>query len=143
MANQQILLEQILRKVVEDLILGPQPIRSRNATHTRHLVHVDQRPAPGEPGAVLAVDEHHPRHDADVMLPAMAELMPPLAFDDFRFVDLVDGPKVFVSFIEEDGLEDVLLVGHGRFVRVMVHAELVLVVSAVKGHFYLCHIFGV
>ena len=48
-----------------------------------------------------------------------------------------------LAFVEEDRLEDVLLVRDGSFVGGMVHAELMLVVGAVKGHFDLLHVFRV
>lgn len=143
MAYPKILLEQILCEVIKDLILSSQSVCRRNAAHTGHLMHVDQRPAACEPCAVLAIDEHHAWHNADVMLPTMTKLMPPFAFYDLGLVDLVDGPEVFVVFVEEDGLEDVLVVGYGRFVCVMVHAELMLVVGAVERHLYFLHVFWV
>ena len=77
------------------------------------------------------------------MLPAMAELMPPFSLYDSRRVDLIDGPEVGVSVIEEDRLEDVVVVGDGGFGGIVVHAELVLVVCAVEGHFNFGHVFGV
>ena len=48
-----------------------------------------------------------------------------------------------MSFVEEDGLEDVLIVRDGSFVGGVVHAELMLVVCAVEGHFDFLHVFGV
>ena len=39
-----------------------------------------------------------------------------------------------VRLVEEDGLEDVAVVRHGCFAAVLVHAELMLIVRAVKGH---------
>ena len=77
------------------------------------------------------------------MLPAMTELVPPFSLDDSRRVDLIDGPEVGVSIIEEDGLEDVIFVGDGGFGGIVVHAELVLVVCAVEGHFDFRHVFGI
>lgn len=77
------------------------------------------------------------------MLPAMAQLVPPFSLDDGRRVDLIDGPEVRVAVVEEDGLEDVVFVGDGGFGGVVIHAELVLVVGAVEGHFDFGHIFGV
>ena len=142
-ADPEILLEQILSKVIESFILRPEPIRRRDAAHARHLVHVDQRPAAGEEGVVFAVDEHHAGHDAHVVLPAVAELMPPFALDDLGLVDFVNGPEVRVGFVEEDGLEDVVFVGDRGFVRVLVHAELMLIVGAVERHLDLVHVFGV
>lgn len=52
----------------------------------------------------MTLEKHHTWHDADVMLPAVAELMPPVELDDFGLIDAVDGPKITLSFIEEDGL---------------------------------------
>ena len=73
----------------------------------------------------------------------MTELVPPFAFYDFGRIDLIDGPEVGVAFVEEDGLEDVVVVGDGGFVGVVIHPELVLVVCAVEGHFDFLHVFGV
>lgn len=77
------------------------------------------------------------------MLPSMTELMPPFAFYDFGLVDLVDGPEVAVGFVEEDGLEDVLVIGDRSFIGVVVHAKLMLIICAVKGHFDLLHVLWV
>ena len=55
MTNPKILLKKILRKIVKFHILGPQPIRRRNPTHTRHLMHINQRPTPRKEGVFLAV----------------------------------------------------------------------------------------
>lgn len=118
MTNQQILLQQLLRKVVKNLILSPQPPRRRDPTHARHLMHIHQRPTARERrpgGPARFIDEHHIRHDAHIMLPAMPELMPPFAFDNLGFVDLVNGPEVGIGLVEEDGLEDVVFVGDGGF----------------------------
>ena len=73
----------------------------------------------------------------------MTELVPPFPFDDFVGIDLIDGPEVGVAFVKEDGLEDVVVVGDGGFVGVVIHPELVLVVCAVEGHFNFLHVFGV
>ena len=143
MANQQILLEQILRKFIEHLILRPQPIGRRNARHARHLMHIHERPTPREPGPSPSIEEHHPWHDTDVVLPPVPQLVPPFAADDLVRVDLVDGPEIAVVFVEEDGLEDVVLVVDGGFVGAVVLPELVLVVGAVEGHFDLLHVFRV
>lgn len=77
------------------------------------------------------------------MLPAMAELMPPFTTDDLALVDLVNRPQVAVGLVQENRLEDVVFVWHGGRGGVVVHAELVLVVGAVKGHFNLLRVFGV
>ena len=77
------------------------------------------------------------------MLPAVAELVPPFSLYDGGRVNLIDGPEVGVAGVEEDGLEDVIVVGDGGFVCVVIHAELVLVVCAVEGHFDFVHVFGV
>jgi len=69
--------------------------------------------------------------------------VPPFTLDDLGFVDLVDSPEVGVGFVEEDGLEDMLVVFDGCFVCAVVLSKLVLVVSAVESHFDLVHIFGV
>lgn len=152
MTNQQILLQQILREIVENHILRPQPIRRRDPTDTRHLMHIDQRPAARERGMRIPpgpIDEHHVGHHAHVMLPPMPELMPPFLLYDLGFVDLVDGPEVGVCLVEEDGLEDVVFVGDGGFTGsggaavCGILAELVLVVCAVEGHFDLVHVFRV
>lgn len=143
MTNQKILLKQILREIIKDLILSPQTIRGGNTTHTSHLMHIDQRPASRKPRAIFPVQEHHPRNNTHVMLPPVTQLMPPFPLDDLALVDLVDGPEVAVGFVEEDGLEDVLVVGDGGFVGGMVHPELMLVVGTVEGHFDLLHVFGV
>ena len=94
-----------------------------------------------------AINEHHIRHHAHIVLPAMSQLVPPFSLNDFRFVDLVDGPEVGVILVEEDGLEDVVFVGDGRFMgrwrRGRVLAELMLVICAIKGHFDLVHVFRV
>lgn len=150
MTDQQILLQQILGQIVKNLVFGPQPIRRRDPAHARHFVHVHQRPRARESGVRVAagtVDEHHVRDHPDIVLPAVAELVPPFAFDDFGFVDVVDGPEVGMRFVQEDGLEDVVFVRHGRFVgggrggRVL--TELVLVVGAIEGHLDLPHVFFV
>ena len=83
------------------------------------------------------------------MLPSMSQLMPPLPFNDFGLVNLIDGPQMRVCFVEEDTLEDVVFVGDRGFVWGGVPAvdgvlaELVLVVCAIKGHFDLVHVFFV
>ena len=73
----------------------------------------------------------------------MSQLMPPFPFDNFIRVDLIDSPEVGVAFVKEDGLEDVVVVGDGWFVSVVIHPELVLVVCAVEGHLNLLHVFWV
>ena len=73
-------------------------------------MHINESPTAREPSPITAIEEHHPGDDADVVLPSVTELMPPFAADDFVRVDLVDGPEVLVVFVEEDGLEDVVLV---------------------------------
>ena len=95
----------------------------------------DQCPCRGEPSVVLAVDEHHAGNDTDVVLPPVTQLMPPFAFDDFAFVDLVNSPEIPVGLVEEDGLKDVLVVRNRRLIGIVVHAELMLVVGAVECHF--------
>ncbi len=140
MTDQQILLEQILSKVVETAVLGPQPPRGCDPAHARHLVHIHQRPAAREPRAPPPLQEHHPRHHAHVVLPAVAQLVPPFSLDDRGGGDLVDGPEVAVVGVEEDGLEDVLVVRLGGHGGVVVLPELVLVVCAVEGHFDLLHV---
>ena len=143
MTNPQILPKQILRKIIKLDILRPQPIRRRYPTHTRHLMHINQRPTPRKERVFLAIQEHHTRNDADVVLPSMTELVPPFAFDDFVGIDLIDGPEVGVAVVEEDGLENVVVVGDGGLIGVVIHPELVLVICAVKGHFDFLHVFGV
>lgn len=106
-------------------------------------MHIDQGPTPRKQRTILPIQKHHARHNPHIMLPAMAELMPPFALDDFGFVDLVDSPKVGVGFVEENGLEDVLIVFNGGFVCAVVLTELVLVIGAIKRHFDLLHVFGV
>ena len=73
----------------------------------------------------------------------MAQLVPPFPFDHLVGVDLIDRPEVGVAIVKEDGLEDVVVVGDWRFVGVVIHTELVLVVCAVKGHLDLVHVFWV
>lgn len=92
MDQAQVFPHQILREPIKRHVLGPQPIRRRDAAHTRHLVHVHQRPGAGIQGGVLAIDEHHAGHDADVMLPPVTELVPPLLENDLVFGDMVGGP---------------------------------------------------
>lgn len=62
--------------------------------------------------------------------------MPPFPLDDLALVNLVNGPQMAVRLVEENGLEDVMLIGNRSvfvvIVGVTVHAELVLVVGAVK-----------
>ena len=48
-----------------------------------------------------------------------------------------------MPFIKEDGLENVIVIWDRCFIRVVVHAKLVLVVGTVEGHFDLLHIFRV
>ena len=143
MTNPKILPKQILRKIIKNLILRPQAIRSRYPTHTRHLMHIHQRPRPREEGIFLPIQKHHTGDDTDVMLPSMTELVPPFSLDDFAAVDFINGPHVRVCFVEEDGLEYVVVVWDGVFRSLVVHAELVLVVCAVKGHFDFLHVFRV
>lgn len=92
MTDPQILLKQILREIIEFLILSSQPICSSYPAHTRHLMHIHQRPGSSEEGAVLAIQEHHAGYDAHVVLPSVAQLMPPFRLDDFGFVNVVYGP---------------------------------------------------
>ena len=106
-------------------------------------MHINQGPAPRKHRAVFPIQKHHPRHDAYVVLPAVPKLVPPLAFYDLRLVDLVDGPEVGMGFVEENGLEDVLVVRLRRLICVLVFAELMLVVCAVEGHFDLGHVLRV
>lgn len=143
MTDPKILLKQFLSEIIKLLILRPQSVRRRDTTHTRHFMHVHQCPTARKERVVLAINEHHAWHDPYVMLPAVAQLMPPLPFDDLRLINLVDGPEIRVGFVEEDGLENVIVVGDGCFVCVVVHAELVLVVCTIEGHFDLCHVLGV
>ena len=73
----------------------------------------------------------------------MTQLVPPFPLNYFVRVDLIDRPEVRVACVKEDGLEDVVVVGDGGFSGIVIHAELVLVVCAVEGHFNLLHVFGV
>ena len=143
MTNPKILPKQILREIIELHILRPQPIRRRNPTHTRHLMHIHQRPTTRKECVFLAIQEHHTGNNTHIMLPAVAELVPPFSLYDGRRVDLIDGPEVGVAGVEEDGLEDVIVIGDGGFIGIVIHAELVLVVCAVEGHFDFVHVFGV
>lgn len=77
------------------------------------------------------------------MLPPMPQLMPPLLFNHLALVNLVDRPEVPVALVEEYRLEYMLVVRYGCLVRAVVHAELVLIVAAVEGHFDLFGVFGV
>lgn len=63
----------------------------------------------------------------------MAELVPPVAFDDLVLVNVVDCPEVALALVEEDCLVDWLERDCWRSWRLV---ELVLVVAAVEGHFY-------
>jgi len=143
MTNPQILLKQVLRKLIKPLVLRPQPVRSCNPTHTSHFMHIDQRPTPRKERVILPIQEHHSRYNPYIMLPSVAQLVPPFTLDDLGFVDLVDSPEVGVGFVEEDGLEDMLVVFDGCFVCAVVLSKLVLVVCAVEGHFDLPHVFGI
>lgn len=67
----------------------------------------------------------------------MAKLMPPILANDFRRVDLIDGPQMGISiFVQEDGLEDVVF-------EIDVLWELRLVVRAVETHLEFGLVFGI
>lgn len=92
-----------------------------------------QCPRSGEKGIVTSLQKHHTRHDLQIMLPAVAQLMPPVALDDLVLVNAVDCPEIAFPLIEKD----CLVYGLGlRFWRTARLLELVLVVAAVEGHFY-------
>jgi len=134
MANKQVLAKKFLREIIKLDILRAQPIRRRNPAHTRQFMHIHQRPAAGKQRFVPPVDPHHARHDPEVVLPAVAELVPPLARDDLGGVDLVDCPEISVGSVEEDGLKDVIFVWDRTDAGGAVFPKLVLVVGAVEGH---------
>ena len=142
MNQAQILPHQILREPIKRHILRPQPIRGCDAAHTGYLVHIHQGPRPGIQCRVLAIDEHHPGHHTDVVLPPMPQLMPPLLEDDLIFGDLIRGPEVRVRLIQKNRLKHMFLerlrgfIARGPFLAagVRVLAELVLVVGAIEGH---------
>jgi hypothetical protein len=59
---------------------------------------------------VLAIQELHPRYDLVVMLCPMGLLLPPFLVYPLFLGDLVDRPQVRAAlFVQEDGLEDVVL----------------------------------
>jgi hypothetical protein len=70
----------------------------------------------------------------------MPELMPPLSFYYLALVDLINRPKVFITFVQEDTLKDVIFEGDWGCLGIMIHLELVLVVRAVKGHLNLLRV---
>ena len=142
-ADQKVFLQQLLRKVIKDLIVGAQTVRSRDTGHTCHFVHVDQGPAPCEDGPVLPIEEHHVGHHPHVMLPPVTELVPPLLLNHFGLVNLIDRPQLPVALVEEDGLKDVVFIGDRGLLRLVVFAELVLVVGTVERHLDLRHVLGI
>ena len=103
----------------------------------------NKSPGASKVGMVLAVDKHHVRHDPYVMLPPVPQLMPPLLLDDLALVDIVNRPEMPVGLVQENGLEHVLPVRYRRLIGVMVHPELMLIISAVERHFDLHWVFGV
>lgn len=58
---------------------------------------------------IPSVEEHHAWNHAKVVLPAMAELVPPVLLDDFGIVNVVDGPEMLLFLVQEDGLVDWLV----------------------------------
>lgn len=98
---------------------------------------VDEGPGGGVAGVLVALEQPDPGHDEEVVRKGVAELMPPVLADDLCRVDVVNGPEVPIAlFVEEDGLEDVVLKRDlGR--------ELGLVVCAVEAHFQLAAVLGV
>lgn len=116
---------QILR------VLRTQVHSRGDARHDGDFVRVDERPCGRKARALLALEEHHPGHDEDVVRPRVAELMPPVFADDLAFVDLIDAPEMAVAvFVQIDSLENV-------FVEIHLRRELALVVRAVEAHFQL------
>ena len=77
------------------------------------------------------------------MLPAMAELVPPLALNDLLFINPIHGPQMPLRLIQKDALKNMSLVLHRRFVRAMVLPKLMLIVGAIKRHFDLLRIRGI
>jgi hypothetical protein len=68
------------------------------------------------------------RHNANIVLPPVPKLMPPLFLYYLALFNLINRPKMLVAFVQEDTLEDVILVRNRERLRVTVHSELVLIV---------------
>ena len=73
----------------------------------------------------------------------MSQLMPPLLFNHFTLVNLINRPQMPIALIQENALENMILVRYGGFVRIMIQSELMLVVGAVERHLDLVRILGV
>lgn len=85
------------------------------------------------------MEEHHAGDDAEVVLPAVAELVPPVGLYDLGLVDVADGPEVALLLVEEYGLVDGVVAAVAAAAAVLLGVgvfELVLVVAAVEAHFY-------
>ena len=95
-------------------------------------MHINKRPGSSKPCPVFAVDEHHAWYNPDIVLPPMAELMPPLTFNDLALVDLINGPQVALRLVKKDRLEDVPVELYWRLISIVIHSELMLVVRAIK-----------
>ena len=61
-------------------------------------------------GVPLAVDEHHPRNGAGVVLPPVTLLFPPLFIYPLLLVDVIPRPKLLGTVpVQEDRLKNMLL----------------------------------
>ena len=69
--------------------------------------------------------------------------MPPFSFNYLALIDFINCPELLVTFIQENALENVVLELNGCYFSVMIYAELVLVVRAIKGHLDLSGVPGV
>ncbi len=74
------------------------------------------------------------RNNPQIMLPAVAKLMPPLLLYHLAFIDLVDSPKVTVTFVEKDALKDMTVVWNRSSLGIMIHPKLMLVVGTIERH---------
>ena len=77
------------------------------------------------------------------MLPPMSQLMPPLFLNHFTLINLINCPQMPVALVQENALENMILVRYGRFVRIMIQSELMLVVGAIERHLNLVRVLGV
>ena len=102
-----------------------------------------QCPTPRKPGPILPIDEHHVRYNPHIMLPPMSQLMPPLLLNHLALVNLINRPHMPVALIQENALKDMILVWYGRFIRIVIQSELMLVVGAIERHLDLVRVLGV
>lgn len=114
---------------------GKRPAKMEKTYH--------QGPRSCKQGVVLPVDKHHPRDYPCVMLPSVAQLMPPFSLNHLALVDLINRPQVAVGLIQKNALEDMTVIRDWRSISIMVHAELMLVVCAVERHLNLLWVFCV